>query len=287
MTDNLKGALLMTAAMAGFALEDMFIKMTAASHGPGVVILTVGVFGTLCFGALARLRGQSLYGAYVVSRPVFLRNLFEVLATVCFVTALARAPLSLSTAILQATPLVVTLGAMLFLGVQVGWRQWAAICCGLGGVLLILRPGSTGFDPNALWAIAAMIFLAGRDLATRAIPAHVCSMALAMWAMVVLIPTGLVMIGWGQDIPHFEKQDYLRLAGVVIAGLSGYYCIISAMRIGEVAVVTPFRYSRLLFGLVFAVVVFQETPDVYMLVGAAIVLATGLYTILRETRRSG
>lgn len=283
MTDNLKGAALMTLAMAGFAIEDMFIKWTATSLGPGMVIFVIGAFGALVFGTAARRQGVNLLGPALWTRPVMARNASEVLATICFVTALTVSPLSLATAILQATPLVVTMGAALMFGAQVGWRRWSAILAGLFGVLLILRPGFD-FEPTTLWAVGGMAFLAIRDLATRATPRDVPTTALATWALAALTPTGLAMIWFTGGFPSLTTFDSLALSGALVLGLAAYYAIIEAMRIGDIPVVTPFRYTRLLFALTIAVTVFGERPDPLTLLGAAIILAAGLYTLWREAR---
>jgi drug/metabolite transporter (DMT)-like permease len=106
---------------------------------------------------------------------VLLRNGSEMLATMSFVSAIAMAPLSIVSAILQATPLAVTLGAALFLGAQVGWRRWTAILVGFAGVPVIVRPGASGIDMGSLLAVVGVFLLAARDLATRAVPAA-CSL---------------------------------------------------------------------------------------------------------------
>lgn len=284
MTDNLKGALLMTLAMAAFALQDVLIKLTAPTVGAGFVLLFIGFFGALAFGAVAKSRGVALWDRAIWSRPVLARNISEVGATVCFVTSLALNSLSLTTAMIQATPLVVTLGAALLFRARVGWRRWCAILVGLGGVLVILRPGAESFTPAALWAVGAMAFLAFRDLATRAVPRSVATAALATWALITLVPTGSVLMLISGAPSALSLALVALLGGGTVMGLLAYYAIIEAMRIGEVAVVTPFRYTRLLFGLTLAFTIFGERPDRLTLIGAAIVLAAGLYTLWREAR---
>jgi drug/metabolite transporter (DMT)-like permease len=142
--NNLRGILLMVAAMAGFAVEDALIKAASATVPVGQILLFLGIGGTLAFGTLARLQGARLFTRVVLLRPVLLRNASEMLGTMCFVSAIAIAPLSTVSAILQATPLAVTLGAALFLGAEVGWRRWTAILVGFAGVLIIVRPGHGG-----------------------------------------------------------------------------------------------------------------------------------------------
>jgi drug/metabolite transporter (DMT)-like permease len=283
---NLRGVALMVAAMAGFAIEDAFIKTAAAFMPVGEILLVLGTGGTLIFGTLARLGGSRFFSPVLLTRPVWIRNLSEMLGTLFFVLAISLAPLSTVSAILQATPLAVTLGAAVVLKAPVGWRRWTAILIGFAGVLLIVRPGATGVDMGAIFALFGVFGLAARDLATRAVPAAVSSMVLATYGFASVIPAGaiLLIISGGAVMP--DSAAALVLLGALIVGVFAYYSIVAAMRVGDIAVVTPFRYTRLLFALVIGVMVFGERPDAPTLVGAAIIIATGLYTLIREARLS-
>ena len=288
MSDNLRGSLLMVLAMAMFALEDMFIKLLADTVPVGQVVALLGVGGALVFGAMVRLKGQRLLPPEVMSGAVVLRNLAEVTGGLAFVLAIVLTPLSSASAILQATPLAVTLGAALFFGEKVGWRRWGAILCGFFGVLLIVRPGLEGFEPASLLAVLAVVMLGTRDLATRRVPARVSSWQLSAWAYVVTIPGGLLLLAAAGEAPVVpDGPDALRLGAMLAVGLVAYWALVGAVRTGEVSVVTPFRYSRMLFALVIGIAVFGERPDTLTLVGATIVVCAGLFTIWRETRRRG
>jgi len=282
--DNLRGILLMVAAMAGFAVEDMLIKAAAAEVPTGQILAALGLGGAAVFGLWARARGERLFARAMFAAPMLLRNGAEVIGTVCFVTAITLVPLATASAILQATPLAVTLGAALFLGAPVGWRRWTAILVGLAGVLLIVRPGLAGFEPAALLAVVAVVALATRDLGTRVAPAAVSSVVLSAWGfgMVALAGAVLLPLGGGPVAP--SPAAWAMLAGALGFGCAAYYAITAAMRVGEVAVVTPFRYTRLLFAIALGLVVFGERPDAWTLGGAAIIIASGLYTLLRERR---
>ncbi|MGR3492964.1 MAG: DMT family transporter [Shimia sp.] len=283
--DNLRGAALMTLAMLGFAIEDAFIKALAADWPTGQIIAALGLASTPVFAAFCKTRGIPLLTRDALRPAVLLRNASEVFGTLSFVTALTLVPLALASAILQAAPLLVTLGAALFLGQAVGPRRWAAILVGLLGVLIILRPGLEGFDINALFAVAGVIGLAARDVATRAIPANVPSPYLATLAVALLIPSGLLLMAIQGTPPGALSIDTLRLfAGAFLTGLVAYAAIVSASRIGDVAAVTPFRYSRLIFALLIGMIIFGERPDALTLIGAARVIASGLYTLARESR---
>jgi drug/metabolite transporter (DMT)-like permease len=287
--ENLRGILLMVAAMAGFAVEDMLLK-AAYRFGNlpvGEMLAIFGAGGALIFAVLTLRSGQRLFppAAWVPSVAWKAGN--EVLGRVFYTLAIALTPLSSASAILQATPLVVTLGAALFFGERVGWRRWTAIAVGFVGVLVILRPGLEGFTPASVFAVLGTLGFAGRDLATRAAPKALGNLVLGFYGFLVLVPTGLAMLALtgGGAVP--TAPEALRLAGAIVFGTAAYYFLTAAMRLGEVSVVTPFRYTRLIFALILGVLVFGERPDAMTLAGAGIVVASGLYTILRARRARG
>jgi drug/metabolite transporter (DMT)-like permease len=176
------------------------------------------------------------------------------------------------------------MGAALFFGEHVGWRRWAAIVAGFLGVLIVLRPGLEGFTPASLFTLVGTLGFAARDLGTRAAPKSLSNLQLAVYGFAVLIPTGLgltLFTGAG-SLPDATAAAFM--AAAIACGIAGYYAITSAMRLGDVAVVTPFRYTRLLFALILGFAIFGERPDAATLLGGAIIVASGLYTILRSAR---
>jgi len=276
----------MVAAMAGFALEDVLFKQLAARLPVGQVLTVVGAGGGLIFTAFARAGGRSLLTRDLLSRPVLLRNLTEAVGSAVFVTALVLSTLSGVSAILQATPLVVTLGAALFLGEKVGWRRWTAIGVGFLGVLLIVQPGTAAFEPASLFAVATVILLAIRDLSSRAVPAGIASTQITAWGFFSAVPAGVLMLlatGVRPVMP--DSAEFVRFGAILIVGGIGYYSLVAAMRIGDVSAVVPFRYTRLVFALVLGRLVFGERPDSLMFTGAALIVGTGLYTIWRSAVR--
>ncbi|MDF3413908.1 DMT family transporter [Sulfitobacter sp. M57] len=283
--DNMRGAVLMVLAMLGFALEDMFIKLLSGVSSVGQILVMLGTGGGIVFGVIVLMQGKSLFSRDMLSAPIGLRALGEMVGTVAFVSALSLTPISSASAILQATPLVVTLGAALFLGEPVGWRRWSAICVGLFGVLLIIRPGMDSFQVLSLLAVVAVFMLALRDLATRRTPATISTMQLSFLGFIVLIPAGaLLMLASGNAVVIFDAQGWIYFCAALTIGVFAYYAIVAAMRVGEVSFVTPFRYARLVFALIIGVIVFAESPDMLTLIGAAIIVLSGIYSVWRERR---
>ncbi|QFT59755.1 Riboflavin transporter [Sulfitobacter sp. THAF37] len=283
--DNFRGAGLMLLSMLGFALEDMFIKLLADTLSVGQILTMLGLGGALVFGSVVLAQGNRPLSRSMLNLPIALRGLGEILGTMCFVSAIVLTPISSASAILQATPLVVTLGAALFLGEKVGWRRWSAIGVGLFGVLVIIRPGMDSFEVLSLLAVGAVFALTMRDLATRRTPAVFTTMQLSFLGFLVVIPAGVTLMlfqGTAFVMPRGVQWVYF-LSGTSI-GILAYYAIVAAMRVGEVSFVTPFRYARLLFALVIGVAVFGERPDALTLAGAAVIVLSGIYTVWRERK---
>lgn len=275
----------MTVAMAGFAVEDVLIKQMTVGVPVGQVLAMIGAGAGGLFAAMVLARGQAMLSRGLFCLPVMLRNLGEAGGSTAFVSALALATLSSASAILQANPLAVTLGAALFLGERVRWRRWTAIAIGFVGVLMIIQPGMAGFTPASLLALVAVVLLAMRDLASRATPPQVSSLQLASWGMLSLVPAGLLVLLFTGTRPVWPAPvDLVRFVATVLFGGGAYYAIVAATRIGELSAVMPFRYTRLVFALVLAWFIFDERPDALMLAGAALVVGTGLYTIWRSAR---
>lgn len=275
--DNLRGAAFMTAAMAGFAVEDALLKAAGAAGVPvGQILMIFGGGGMVAFALLARLRGDPIFHPAILSRPLLIRAAFEVAGRLFYTLAFTMAALSSASAILQAAPLVVVGGAALLMGERVGWRRWAAVLAGFAGVLVILRPGAEGFGPGAIFAVLGMIGFAGRDLATRAAPKVLSNFVLGAWGFAMMVPAGAVLLALtgGAVVP--PPPAMAALAGAIGIGVGAYYALTVAMRTGDVGAVTPFRYTRLLFGIGLGIVLFGERPDLATWVGGTIVVAAGL-----------
>jgi drug/metabolite transporter (DMT)-like permease len=284
-SDNQRGSLYMIAAMAGFAVEDMFLKSAARLMPVGEVITLFGLGGMVIFACLALQRGEAVFPPALLSRPMLLRSGFEVTGRLFYALAITLTPLSVASAILQATPLVVVAGAAVIFGEVVGWRRWMAIVVGFAGVLLIIRPGLEGFDALSILTVIGLIGFAGRDLATRAAPPALSNMQLGVAGFAMLSLAGVVILLVNGDFRLPDGAGLIRVAAATVVGVGAYTALTAAMRTGEVSAVTPFRYTRLLFALILGVVVFDETPDALTLTGSAIVVASGIYVLTQNRRR--
>lgn len=285
MTDNLRAAAILTLSMLVFAMEDALIKALTRTLPASQVLGLLGIAGLVVFGGLLRARGGRFWTRDLLAPAVLLRNGAEAVAAVAIVLALALTELSTTAAILQAVPLFITLGAVLWLGESVGWRRSTAIALGFLGVLLVLRPGLDGFQPASLWAVVGAAGVALRDLVTRRVPEGMNSLQLsasAFAALLVAAPVMALLLGERPVWLDAEQTALVLACGTVT--VVGYGLLVAATRIGEASVLAPVRYARLVFTLILAVVVFGERLDPTTMLGAAIIVGSGCYTFWREAR---
>ena len=284
MSSNTLGALLMVASMAAFTMNDTFMKLSLASVPfyqlicirsfvtCALIVALWGRIGTLHFRIAPRDWGL-----------IALRAGSEVVIAYFFLSALFNMPLANLTSIMQVVPLAVTLASALFLGEAVGWRRFTAIAIGFFGVLLIVKPGAEGFTIWSLYALIAVVGVAFRDLVTRRLSPLVPGMTVTlMTALAVMLAFGAASLGdpW-QPVPPLAAG---LIAGSAICVLCGYSFSIQVMRVADVSFTAPFRYTGLVWALVLGWYVFGEWPRPLTLAGAAIVVATGIFSLYRERR---
>lgn len=282
-SDNLRGAIYMVLAMLAFVLNDTLMKQVSSDIDLFQAVFLRGILATSILAFLTwRNRG---FGAARLKPNRFLvyRTLGEVGAMVFFLTALFNMELANATAILQAMPLVVTLGAALVLRETVGWRRYSAIAIGLCGVLIIIRPGGDGFNIYSLSALAAVFFLVLRDLATRGIPRDVSSNFISLVSAIAVMALGGIVTLFG-DWQPVSVLTLLKLSGSALLLMAGYFWSIQAMRFGEVSFTSPFRYTSLIWSILMGYLAFGDTPDLPMIIGSIIVVASGLFTLYRERK---
>ncbi|MET0314395.1 MAG: DMT family transporter, partial [Hansschlegelia sp.] len=284
---NARGAAFMVLAMLGFAVEDTFLKLAAQSLPVGQVLVSFGAFGLVAFSAMAIAAGETPISPAMLAPVILVRSLFEITGRLFFMLAIALTPLSTASAILQSTPLVVIAGAALYFKESVGVRRWGAVVVGLGGVLVILRPGAEGVGPLSTFAVIATLGFAGRDLATRAAPLSMSHHQLGVLGFACLAFAGLVALPFGGAPRLPDAGGAVSLIAASCAGVIGYGSLTTAMRTGEISAVTPFRYMRLVFAMLTGVAVFHERPDTLTLVGSAIVVVAGIIALTLSPRRRG
>ncbi|WP_319544732.1 DMT family transporter [Ruegeria conchae] len=281
--NNVNGILLIIGSMAAFALEDMFIKYLSVGVSTGQIMIVLGLFCGTVFAIMSLVTRKRIFDPVAWEPLPLLRAGTEAFGALSFVTALSLVDLSTVAAVFQAMPLFVTMGAALFLGEQVGWRRWSAIGIGFVGVLMIIRPGLEGFQPESLFVLVSVVAIAARDLITRRLDVRVASSVVALQAYIgVALAGAALMVFTAQPIVPLQPAQIGPYLGAIGFGVLGYYGIVTAMRIGEASALTPFRYTRLVFSIMAGMLMFGERPDSMTLAGAGLIIGSGLYTFIRE-----
>ena len=282
--DNIRGIMIMVLAMMAFAVADALVKMSAAFLSPAQVLFFLNSGGLILFTLLAIIKGEPLWDRRIFAPALLLRYVSEVIGMVGMVLALIYVPLSTVGAVTQAAPMLVAVLAVFFFGETVGWRRWSAIAVGFVGVLLVVQPSSDGFDVTILWAVMAMIGLSIRDLFTRLTPIGMPSTSLAAYTMLAATPFAIAWVFYNGETPVPADVNWLVAIPMVSLGSLGYLLLITSIRMADVSVVTPFRYSRIIFLLALGILLFDEEPSAMMLAGAALIIASGVYLILRQRK---
>ena len=274
----------MILSMACFAVEDTFIKLLSARLPATQILFSVGFGGALITLALAVTLNVNLADKILLNKHVISRTIADLFGAFFFTSAMVLIPMSLLASILQATPLFVTLGAAILLGEKVGWRRWSAIFIGFLGVIIILQPGYGSFQLASLLGLAAVLCLALRDVVTRDMATEIPTLTVTFYACLAMGSAGFIAYPFfGTPIMPTTFEAIVLVCAAII-GLTGYFLIVLATRKGDVSVIAPFRYSRLLFSLGLASLILGEMLTLPILLGGLLVVSSGIYTFGRERR---
>lgn len=286
ISDNMRGAFLMMVSMAAFTLNDACMKSLSDEMPLFQALFLRGVAVIVLLLVLARAMGALRFD---ISRRdwgyIALRTVGETGAAYFVTTALFNAPIANITAIMQSLPLTVTLASALFLGEVVGWRRLSAILVGFLGVLLIAQPGTEGFNFYTVYALIAVVFVTLRDIATRQLSAEVPSLVVALCAAVGVTVFAAIM-SFSEPWAAISAKAGMQVGGAVVFVIGGYLFSVMTMRVGEIGFIAPFRYTSLVVALILGFVVFGEWPQTLTLLGALIVVATGIFTFYGERRHA-
>ncbi len=284
ISDNLRGALYMNVAMAAFTLNDSCMKALTQTLPLWQSIALRGLF---TLGPLLLVAASQ--GGFRLRLPrrewgiMSIRSVAEVASTLLFLAALVHMPIANLSAIMQSLPLAVALAAWAVFGERVGWRRLTAILIGFVGVLIIIRPGPDGFDHWSLMGLASVAFVVVRDLSTRELSNAVPSSTVAVVASLSVTVTALAMSlaqGWQAPTVH----EWLLVAAAAAALVFGYNFAVMTMRVGDIGFVAPFRYTSLLWAIFLGWAAFGTLPDALTLLGAALVVGSGIFTLWRERK---
>ena len=281
-----KAILLALAGGAVLTLNDGFVKTLTADLPAGQVLALRGVFIYMVVAMFA-IRAGGIHTAWQVRswKGQGLRAFCVVGSSFCFVTGLIYLPLANAIAIAFAGPLFVTMLAPVMLSEVVGWRRWAAVLVGFMGVLVIVQPGTGAFQWYAVFPLVASFLGGMRDIITRKMAAHETTVAVLFVTTTAVVGAGFMSWFFTDWAPvEWRHLKYLAGSGLLV-GLA-HYLIIESFRLGEAALVSPFKYANVLWAVLFGYLLFGELPGVATLIGAAIVILSGLYILNRERIRT-
>jgi drug/metabolite transporter (DMT)-like permease len=281
ITPNTRGIIATCLAMVGFIGTDSCIKLASQDLPVSQMIALRGIAILTILVAMAFATGAYKSLPTFKDKAVGLRAFGECMATLLYYNAIIQIPIANANAVLQTIPLVIVAVAALFFGEKVGWRRWMVILVGFSGVLLIIQPGGDGFMPASLWAVAAVIFYVIRDMATRHIDPRLPAVSINLVTSASVMVMGFILAFFQEWVmPTPQALALLALSACFLT--MGYLAVTVAMRSGDVSVTSPFRYSIVLWALGIDAIVFGNRPDLTVIIGLTIVVASGIYMIVRE-----
>ena len=282
MTSNAKGALLALLAFGVYASHDVIVKLMGGLYSPVQLIFFSVLFSFPL--AMLMLMRDSTVGTLLPVHPwwIAIRTVAALVTGISAFYAFSVLPLAQVYAIIFASPLIITILAIPILGERVRIRRWLAVIVGLCGVLVVIQPGQTALSAGHLAALLAAFGGAFASIIVRKIGAEERSVVLLLYPMTANFVVMACALPFVYEPPPL---DHLGLfAAMALLGSAGGLIIIAAYKTGEAVIVAPMQYSQILWAALFGALFFDEFPDLMTILGAAIIIASGLYIVLRESR---
>lgn len=280
MTGNVKGALLALAAFAIYSTHDVVVKFLGVHYHAVQIVFFAGLLSFPL--ATLMLMNDRTDGTLRPVHPwwMALRTVSTVITGVSAFYAFSVLPLAQTYAILFAAPLLITVLAIPVLGEKVGLRRGLAVGAGLIGVLIVLRPGAAPLSMGHAAALAAAVFSSLSSVVVRKIGSEERSVVLLLYPIVGNF------IALGCALPFVYRPmpvEHLGMLGIIAAfGFVAMMLVIAAYRRAEAVIVAPMQYSQMIWAAIFGYLIFGETPDEWTVAGSAVIIASGLYIVLRE-----
>jgi drug/metabolite transporter (DMT)-like permease len=285
LSSNQRGIVAIVGCMSSYTVNDVLVKEILLEGYPvGETIFLRGVMSAFLIGLFVLAAGHGLQLRVAMSPRLATRSAFDGLSTVCFIGALGFMPLANLAAVLQIGPLLITAMSVVILQEAVGWRRWTAVGVGFVGALLVIKPIPSQFDIWALVAAGAALFAALRELQNRRIDRGVPTLVIAFWGAIGITAFGAVFV-FAETWRMFALPDLIQLfVSAVFVGIA-IYLMALGFRDVDLSVVAPFRYSYLITSALGGFLVFGELPDGWTVVGATLIVGSGIYALHRESRR--
>lgn len=285
MPDTLKGIVAMVAGVALLTANDAVSKYLTESHPVGQVIclrqaatLLVIVPYVMLVSGWGALRVASWPGQVT-------RGLLFVANAALIVLGFSLLPLATVIMIMFSSPIFLALMSGTLLGERVSLERWVAILAGFAGVLIVIRPGASAFEWALLIPVAASFANALRDIVTRRLSRTETSIAILFWSTLIVMAAGALTAPFGWTAVSATGAAWFVVAGVFNA--TAHFLMIEALRLGEAAVISPMRYTSLIWAALLGWFVWGDFPDAWAVAGSAVIVASGICMIRAETRKAG
>ena len=272
----------MISAMCCLTFADLLIKIASQTLPIGQVMIFLGIGSTIVFWALMGVKGEAIRLSPLIDPAVVLRNFGDIIAINSMCLALVYVPISTIGAVIQTVPLMITAAAAIFLGERVGIRRKLAILIGFLGALFIVQPATTDFDMMTSLVFISAVGMTLRDIGTKLVHKNFSTLLLSFYSCLLFSISGcvLLLITGGASMPDIKMT--ILFTAMITLGSLGVIFMTEAVRLGDMSVVSPFRYTRLLFSMAAGILILGEQVNAMMLVGSALTILSGLYIWHRE-----
>ena len=278
-----KGILLMLLALFMLTCSDAATKWLGADYPAGQIICFRALFSLIPVAVMVALYGGLPSLRIVDKRGQAWRAFYFAVGTSLIAISMIVLPIADAAAILYAGPLMITALAVPMLKEQVGWRRWTAIGVGFGGVIIMLRPTPDAIQWLGLLPLAAAFCSSMRDIYARSLAATESANSMMFWSALLTVLLAGLSLPFAWVAPSAVDWALLVATGLFIG--VAHYLMIEAYRVSEAAVVAPFKYSGILWAVMFGYFVWGDIPDAFIIIGGTLVIASGLYILHRETSR--
>ena len=281
ISENTKGAFLISLAAACYVMSDIFMKFLSSEISMFQITFLRGLLVTFflfcyCYVSKASFLIREWKDRFVIG----IRSILEVIMTYTFLAALFNMNVANANAILQLIPLMVLLGSFAFLRQSPKTHEWIAVLVGCLGAVIIIRPGALDFNFYTIHALVAVFCLAARDLLTVRLNKKIPSNIVAFYSALMLTLASFLL---SKEAVHFgDLSNSLFILYTAIFVSIGYIASVAAMRFGDVTFVSPFRYTALLWAMAMGFIFFQEIPKFTTLLGGLIIILAGIYIFYKS-----
>jgi len=282
-SDTLKGMACMIGGILLLATQDAFTKWLIADFHAGEIIFYRSIFGFLPLIPLIYFNGGLASLSLKQPGGVWSRGVVALITSVFVALSFIKLPLAEAAALIFTSPLFLTAMSPFLLREHVGWQRWSAVLFGFAGVLVMIQPGSVGFTIWVLFPLTAAICSASRDVMTRRLGMVDSATTVMFYTSVVSLIGGAFAMPFAGELPTLSQWGLFLASGIFVT--MAHLLIVMALQLAEGPTVAPLKYVSLVWSAVLGYLVWGDVPGFWKIVGAAMVVAAGLFILYRETRR--